>query len=124
MNLTKNAFMHPSDIHGYGLVSRGVARGEIVDESPVLILPGVPEELVSHVWCLGEDGWALPLGDGVFVNHSSAPNAVAHIDMDRRVAVIRAKRCIDYGEEVTVDYGPTWSGTEPRRRTRQRPRKD
>jgi SET domain-containing protein len=48
---------------------------------------------------------AFALGLGSLYNHSAEPNAECELDLDDETLVLRARRVIDAGEEVTISYG-------------------
>lgn len=100
----------PSAGRGRGcFAERGFARGEVIEEAPVVVVPTGQLEhldrtiLENYYFQWGEDG-AVALGRLSLCNHDYAPNA----GFERRVAsgTVRlvALRDIAAGEEVTINY--------------------
>ena len=110
---------------GRGVVAeRRIERGELVERSPVLIIPHADRAAVDptvvftcvFMWEHGtveedlyrhEGRAAIALGFTSLLNHSYAPNCafVRHID-DLAVDLVAA-RAIETGEELTIDYQMT-----------------
>jgi SET domain-containing protein len=89
---------------------RTIAKGEVFERVPVLVLP--IEEIQSvdgwsglagYCFNWGEGTVALALGYGSMYNHSFRPNA-KYDDIGRRTKVFSAIREIRVGEEVTINY--------------------
>jgi hypothetical protein len=108
---------------GVGATER-IARGEIIEICPVLVLPAdepVQPSLADYVYCWkgrnvadGWDGWegsyCLALGFGSMYNHSYNPNARFDFLLDTDQMSYVDLRDIVAGEEVTVNY----NGHNPR----------
>ena len=110
---------------GRGVVAdRRIAAGELVERSPVLIIPGGeraaidPTNVGNYIFLwepgtVGEDIYrqegraAIALGYTSLVNHSSEPNCAFTRHFDALVLDLHALRTIEAGEEITFDYGMT-----------------
>lgn len=110
---------------GRGVVAgRRIARGELVERSPVLIIPDADRKAVDativftyvFMWEPGtteEDLYrhsgrsAIALGYTSLLNHSHAPNCrfIRHFE-DLAIDLV-ASRDIDAGEQLTIDYQMT-----------------
>lgn len=96
---------------GRGVFARRfIAKGEIIERVPVLILSA--REFDEHVsrtilddYCFLWEGGkiALTLGYGSLYNHSYQPNARSDI-VDAHTQLFTAIRSIDRAEEITVNY--------------------
>ena len=92
--------------------TRSFRKGEVVERSPVIALPGrqwrhVRRTLLSdfpYEWEGGRGDFALVLGLGSLYNHSRRPN-VENVNRPDLMAVDWvARRAIRRGEELSVDY--------------------
>jgi SET domain-containing protein len=110
---------------GRGVVAgRPIAKGELVERSPVLIIPHDerraldPTAVGNYVFLwepgtVGQDLYrqegraAVALGYTSLVNHSAAPNCEFVRHFAARVLDLIALRDIETGEELTFDYGMT-----------------
>ena len=110
---------------GRGVVAeRRIEEGELVERSPVLIVPHADRAAVDRtvvftyvfMWERGtveedlykhEGRAAIALGFTSLLNHSHAPNClfIRHID-DLAIDLVAA-RAIEAGEELTIDYQMT-----------------
>lgn len=96
---------------GRGVFARmDIAKSTIIETVPVILLR-VGEvfgdlkssELSSYVFTWSRDKVAVSLGYGSMYNHSYKPNAVYEC-RDNRTQVFKARRNIEKGEEITVNY--------------------
>jgi hypothetical protein len=110
---------------GRGVVAgRRIERGELVERSPVLIIPHEqraaldPTNVGNYIflWEPGTTGQdiykqegraAIALGYTSLVNHSATPNCAFTRYFDALVLDLVALRAIEPGEEITFDYGMT-----------------
>lgn len=103
--LVKRSQPGRSPIHGWGLfVREAIADGELIDESPLLVVPHCPAGMTSHVWELSNGRCAVELGDGVLCNSADDPNARFEIDERRQIVSLIAVRGIGVGDEITIAY--------------------
>lgn len=103
-----------SDIHGLGVfATKRIKKGELIEESPYLILPiptGERSSLLMNyrfAWPKGI-GWrdhVVGLGYASYYNHSNDPNADWNSDLDTNTFKFTALRDIKPGEEIFVWYG-------------------
>lgn len=100
---------------------RPIARGEVIDSAPVVVLSAEEWELVEQT-VLGQFafGWddakgsvAIALGQASFLNHSYAPNVASDKDLHGRRIVFSAIRDIATGEELTINYNGELDSGEP-----------
>ena len=98
---------------GRGVIAaRAIAAGELLERSPVLVIPAQQWSQVEHTtvydftfeW--GTDGAdaAIVLGTGSIINHSYRPNAHFERRYQEGVVEFVALRAIAVGEEITVNY--------------------
>jgi SET domain-containing protein len=96
---------------GRGVVSTGrFARGQVIERSPVIIVPAAEVPLVSqtvlnnYAYRWGDDDLAIALGLGSLYNHSLQPNAHYRCVLEDRVVEIYALCDIAPGEEICLNY--------------------
>jgi uncharacterized protein len=98
---------------GRGVVAgRSYRRGEVIDESPVLVIPADQWPLIEQTvlgdhcfrWGPNDEDAALVLGLCQLCNHSYQPNARYTRSLERRTIRFEALRAIEPGEEITVNY--------------------
>jgi SET domain-containing protein len=87
---------------------RTIAKGEVFETCPVLILPAssIPDYSVGigpYVFEWGKGKVALTLGFGSLYNHSYKPNA-RYDDVGPQSKAFTALREIAPGEEITINY--------------------
>ena len=89
---------------------RTIAKGEVFERVPVLVLPIEDIQnvdgwsgLAGYCFNWGEGTVALALGYGSMYNHSFRPNA-RYDDVGQRTKVFTALRDIEPGEEITINY--------------------
>ena len=100
---------------------RTIARGEIIDSAPVVVLSAHEWELVEQTvlgqfafaWDEDKGTVAIALGQGSFLNHSYAPNVASDKDVRSRRIVFSAIREIATGEELTINYNGDLDSREP-----------
>jgi len=110
---------------GRGVVAeRAIARGELIERSPVIIIPEQERAAVDptnvgnyiFLWehgTTGEDIYsrtgraAVALGYTSLVNHSDDPNCEFVRHIDELALDLYARRAIAPGEELTFDYDMT-----------------
>ncbi|HET7487443.1 MAG TPA: SET domain-containing protein [Acidimicrobiales bacterium] len=98
---------------GRGVVARRpIAAGQVVEKAPVVVIPAAQwplvEETVFGHYCFEweeEHGtYALVLGRPSLFNHSYEPNMLCHRRFRTRRMEFVARRDIDRGEELTINY--------------------
>ena len=100
---------------------RTIARGEVIDSAPVVVLSAQEWELVEQTilgqfafgWDEAKGSVAIALGQGSFFNHSYAPNVASDKDVRGRRIVFSAVRDIAAGEELTINYNGDLDSREP-----------
>jgi SET domain-containing protein len=109
-NQGASLYAAPSPRHGRGVfAARHFRKGQILERCPVLTVTArdrsVLERTVVGSYLYERDGGAaIALGLGSLLNHSSDPNAACELLDGEDVAVFRALRAIQPGEEVTILY--------------------
>jgi SET domain-containing protein len=100
-----------SPVHGLGVFAcTRIAEDEVVECCPVLVLDADDADVVSagslsgHVYDWGDGQAAIALGCGSLYNHDADPSAEYEIGDDAASLVVRARRAIAEGEEITIDY--------------------
>jgi SET domain-containing protein len=107
----------PSKGKGRGVFARRqIAEGELIEQAPVLVIPGrqwrYVEQTLLYDYCFSwgpdHEHAALALGFGSIYNHSYRPNAAYIKRLSEQVIDFVALRSIAPGEEITINYnGPT-----------------
>ena len=119
----------PSPGKGRGVfASRAIRAGEIIEEAPVIVLPGAEIEHLERtalqdyyfLWGADEKDAAILLGVCSLCNHSYEPNAVFELRPDSQTIRFVARRDIAAGEEITTNYNgdpanlkPVWFDARP-----------
>ena len=97
--------------HGLGVFARApIAAGAVIERCPVLLI--APDDvdclgsgsLSGHIYDWGGGYAAIALGYGSLYNHDAEPNADYAAHEDSREIVIAARRDIEAGEEILIDY--------------------
>lgn len=98
---------------GRGVVAhRAIAKGEVVERSPVLVLPVEQVDTLCQtlldeyvfVWGRERETVAVAFGLGSLFNHSYHPNLRYDRDLDNATLVFTALESIEAGAELTVNY--------------------
>ena len=92
--------------------SRRIQAGDIIEEAPVIVLPGAEIEHLERtvlqdyyfLWGADEKDAAILLGLCSLCNHSYQPNTVFLPCPETRTIRFVALRDIEAGEEVTTNY--------------------
>ena len=119
----------PSPGKGRGVfASRAIRAGEIIEEAPVIVLPGAEIEHLERtvlqdyyfLWGADEEDAAILLGVCSLCNHSYEPNAVFELRPESQTIRFVARRDIAAGEEITTNYNgdpanikPVWFEARP-----------
>ena len=101
-----------SPLGGRGVfASESIGAGEVVEICPVLIVPAVDLDaleatsLRDHWYGWGDDGdAAVAMGHGSFYNHADDASVTYEVHDELDALVMRARRDIAEGEELTIDY--------------------
>ncbi len=90
-----------SPIHGRGVfATRTIRPGTKIGEWPTL---EVGDALPDHVLDSGSGRGLLVLGEFTLLNHDDEPNC--DYFYDGSTCAVYACRLIEFGEELTIDYG-------------------
>lgn len=101
----------PSIIHGLGVFAEEpIQTGNIIEQCHILLIPDYANVLGDYSFYIKDNTghYALPLGYGALYNHSPTPNATFEVDEMKSILQIKAINTIPSGEEILVNYGPTW----------------
>lgn len=99
-----------SSRHGRGVfAARTLSRGELLDNSPALLLGESEGARVMHTSLREyvfyvEGRYAIVCGPTTFCNHSYDPNARYVVDVDGEAIELHARRDIAAGEEILINY--------------------
>lgn len=116
---TTRTYVGISPFGGRGVfAAEDIVEGEVVETAPVIVVPA--EEIVALESTPLRDHWygwtdagdaAVAMGHASFYNHLDDPNCEyeAHEALD--ALVVRARRNVRAGEELTIDY--TGGGVNP-----------
>jgi uncharacterized protein len=101
-----------SPLGGRGVfASEPIVAGDVVEVCPVIIVPATELDALNdtslrdHWYGWGEHGEAaVAMGHGSFYNHADEPSCEyeAHDVLD--ALVVRTRRSVVAGEELTIDY--------------------
>lgn len=103
------------------LAGTAFGPGEVVDTTPVVVVPARQRSLVEttelgrfcFIWDDRTGSLAFALGRGSLINHSYDPNVVTEKKVAARLIVFVARRAIEAGEELTINYNGEPSNREP-----------
>ena len=108
----QDVYAAPSRRHGRGVfAARHFRKGEVVERCPILRVSARDHALLErtrlrgYVYQRRRGAGAVALGLGSLYNHSAEPNSECELDLDDECLVIRARRAIGAGEELTISYG-------------------
>jgi SET domain-containing protein len=96
--------------YGRGIyATRGIKKGEFLEEAPVIISPKTEREHLKKTvllnYCFRWNGHlAIALGYGSIFNHSYTPNARYITNIDNQSIDFYSMTDIREGEEITVNY--------------------
>lgn len=97
-----------SSRHGFGVFAEGkIKSGEIIEQCYFILSSGYDESLEDYYFAVKRK-YAVFLGYGSIYNHSCNPSADYSINMNKRIATIKACREIKKGEEILISYGDKW----------------
>lgn len=101
-----------SPLGGRGVFAgEDIAAGDVVEICPVIVVPAEEIDALNatalrdHWYGWGEEGdAAVAMGHGSFYNHADDPTCSYEVHDVLDALVIRARRAIAAGEELTIDY--------------------
>lgn len=98
-----------SSTHGYGVfATQSIKKGEIIEECYIIISRKGGDKALEDYYFDVKGKYGIFTGFGIIYNHSDDPNADYTINVNRRLATIKAKRSIRKGEEIHISYGDEW----------------
>lgn len=109
--------MKPSPVHGRGMFAKiRIKAGKVIETAPLIFIKrerDLTDDSIVRRYDLRLEGEnsAIMLGYGSIYNHSDYNNAIWYYQGD--LLFVEAVRDINPGEEVFVNYGPTyWIGKD------------
>jgi SET domain-containing protein len=113
---SRNISARPSSGKGRGVfATRRIRAGEIIETAPVLLVPKEQAALLAtsflgHYMFKSDNKkhFVIGLGFSSLINHGADANAEFFVSID--CIVVKARRAILSGAEVTIDYG--WRAEE------------
>lgn len=83
-----------------------IRKGELIESCHLILmdLDDVAGTLEGYVYQYSKQKAAVALGNGSLLNHSDEANSEFYFDYRKKLLVIKAKRDILPGEEVTINY--------------------
>lgn len=97
-----------SDLHGFGVFAeKNFKKGEKIEECYFIVSRG-GDRTLEDFYFDAKGKYALFTGFGSIYNHSETPNADYTLNINKRIATIKAKKPIRKGEEIYVTYGDDW----------------
>jgi len=115
-------FIAPTADMGRGVfTSENIARGTIIEVSPVIVLSGEERKLLDqtllhdYIFEWGDDckSCCMALGFVPLYNHSYRSNCEYEMDFEERVISVKAVRFIKAGEEIFINYNGDWNNATP-----------
>ncbi|MDR3491983.1 MAG: SET domain-containing protein-lysine N-methyltransferase [Gammaproteobacteria bacterium] len=108
-----------STLHGYGVFAeKKFKKGELIEECYAILTKG-GDKVLEDYYFDAKGKYVLLTGFGSIYNHSDDPNADYDINKKKHLAVIKADRTIQKGEEIFVSYGDEWfssRGLKPKKK--------
>lgn len=103
-----NISVKKSSRHGFGVFAeKKIKDGETIEQCYFILSKGYDESLEDYYFAV-KNKYAVFLGYGSIYNHSCDPNADYSINVNKRIATIKASRDIKKGEEILISYGDKW----------------
>jgi hypothetical protein len=94
--------------HGFGVFAeKTIRKGEVIEQCYFILSKGGDDGLEDYYFA-AKRKYAVFLGYGSIYNHSDEPNADYTININKRIALIKADRTIHKGEEILISYGENW----------------
>ena len=94
--------------HGFGVFAeKKINKGEKIEECYFILSNGYDKALEDYYFAVKRK-YAVFFGHGSIYNHSDDPNADYKINVNKRIATIKASRDIKKGEEILISYGDGW----------------
>jgi len=96
--------------YGRGVfATRLIKKGELIESAPAIIIPekewvNMKNSILSNYVFRWKRDKAIVLGFGLFYNHSYSPNAYYITNFDNISIDFYARRDINKGEEIRVNY--------------------
>jgi SET domain-containing protein len=96
-------------MHGYGVFAlKAIKKGEKIEECYILLSRRGGDKGLEDFYFDAKRKYAIFTGFGSIYNHSDDPNATYTININKRLATIKAANDIRKGEEILISYGDKW----------------
>jgi SET domain-containing protein len=84
-----------------------IHKGEIIEVCQLLLMPlsQAPDALEPFVFTYDKNNLAVALGNGSLYNHHNSPNALCYFEFRKKLLVFEAKKNIQIGQEIFINYG-------------------
>lgn len=95
-------------VKGRGVYAHEIIhKGEIIEVCNLLIVDEeeIGDHLSRYVFHYKANFLAIVLGNGSLYNHSKKPNVTCYFDYKKEVLIFEAKKTINPGEELLINYG-------------------
>lgn len=103
-----NIYVSKSTLHGFGVfAAKTIRKNEKIEECYMIICKGGDRGLEDFYFD-ARGKYAFFTGFGSIYNHADDPNSDYSININKRIATIKATRTIHKGEEIFVSYGEKW----------------
>lgn len=94
--------------HGFGVFAeKSIKKGEILEQCYFILTKGDDANL-EDFYFHAKRKYAVLLGYGSIYNHADEPNADYTLNINKRIATIKAVKNIKKGEEILISYGEEW----------------
>jgi len=120
--ILQQLFIAPTTDMGRGVfTSENIAKGTVVEVSPVIVLSGEERKLLDqtllhdYIFEWGDDSKSccMALGYVPLYNHSYRSNCEYEMDFEEKVITVKAVRFIKAGEEIFINYNGDWNNAKP-----------
>ena len=90
-----------------GIEEKKIKKKKKIEECYFILSNGYDKALEDYYFAVKRK-YAVFFGHGSIYNHSDDPNADYKINVNKRIATIKASRDIKKGEEILISYGDGW----------------
>lgn len=102
-------YVKKSPTHGYGVFAgKRIKKGEKIEECYFIFSKKGGDKALEDFYFDVKGKYGLFTGYGSIYNHSDHPNADYSINVNKRIATIKAVKDIRKDDEIFVTYGDEW----------------